>query len=365
MQAKENLLDVLRAIYKRRKSIVLLSILTAVVVAGFSLLLPNWYEGSSTFYVASPDLAKPSPIGVANTETEYYGEGEDIDRVLTIANSSQIATSMIEQFNLMDHYEIDTSSEKAIVKAMKKFNAHYDVIKTQYEALQMTFESTNPILARDVTNNARDKINDIAQNIIKDSQKKQLQTFESNIESKEQNVIELNYLLDSLRNKYEIYDAGQQGLVIAEMLSTSQARLDQAKAKVNAYKELGGRFRDSVSIYNATINGYQDQVKSLRKQASNFNKGVSVVMGLEKQASQASTQLALDKERYKSLKSIYNTDFDALHVVEYASKPVEKSRPKRSILVIASGALAFLLLSLLAIISEVYKKVDWKAITNE
>ncbi|MDB4539865.1 hypothetical protein N9231_05535 [Saprospiraceae bacterium] len=361
----DNLVGVVRAIYKRRKAIILLSFLTAVLTAGFSLLLPNWYEGNTLFYVASPDLAKPSPIGLSESKIEYYGEGEDIDRILTIAESSQLANYLVQHFDLMGHYKIDPENKKAQYKVLKEFSKHYNIVKTKYEALSMSFECVNPILSRDVTNVARDKVNEIAQQLIKDSQKKMLLTYEQNISSKQSRLDTLQTETDSLRNKYGIYDTKTQGQVIAELITTTSANLQKTRSKKDIYAKLGGRYRDSVQVLNAASQAYTGQLENLKEQAKNFNKGISVVSALEQQQEEASAQLALDSERYKSLKSKYNTDFDAVHVVEFASEPVVKNRPRRSMLVIGAGIFSFFILCLGAILIEFYNKINWKSILNE
>lgn len=364
MQPKENLVEIIRVLYKRRKQIILLSILTAVAVAGISLLLPNWYQASSTFYVASPDLAKPSPLGLANSEVKYYGEGEDIDRILTIAGSSQLANDLIDHFDLMAHYKIDKDHPKARVQVLKKFKKNFKVIKTQYEALNISFECTNPILSRDVTNVARDKINEIGQKIIKDSQANQLKMFEKNIREKKIALNTLNSSIDSLRTRFSIFDTRQQGQVITSLLTKSQSKLNNSKAKLKLYSSYSA-YRDSVRILKANIAAYQAEVSSLKKQAENFNKGISGVTGLQKEAEEAATQLALDSERYKLLKSKFESPFDAIHVIEFANKPVEKSRPKRSLLVIGAGIFAFLFLCFIALVLEFFKSVDWKTVLND
>jgi LPS O-antigen subunit length determinant protein (WzzB/FepE family) len=45
-------------------------------------------------------------------------------------------------------------------------------------------------------------------------------------------------------------------------------------------------------------------------------------------------QISLDKERLKQLTATYTVPFTALHLVEAADVPVQKIRPKRSIIVL-------------------------------
>lgn len=364
MESYENLTGIVRALYNRRKAIIGISFLTTVLVAGLSLLMPDFYEAETIFYAASPDLAKPSPIGIGAQKRDYYGESEDIDRLLSIAESSELKARMIAHFDLYTHYEIPRDSKLADYKVMMRLSKAFKIEKNKYDAIRLAIEDKNPILSRDITNVARDTINGIAQKLIKDSQKKLLTTFEASLESKELQVTQLNKQLDSLRNKYEIYDTKSQGQVIAEILSTTRAKYEVVKSRINSYKSRG-IYSDSIRALGIQEQALKNSLSSISSQAKNFSNGLAVVMSLENEQSEASDQLAIDKERYKLLKSTYESDFSALHVVEFANKPQRKSRPKRSILVISAGAATFLLSCLAAIIFAFYKKVNWTEVLKD
>ena len=75
MNQKTTLVDVIKLIYKRRKQIIIATITVSLFTAVIMLLMPNYFKATSTFYAASPDLAKPDLIGEALDQKEYYGNG--------------------------------------------------------------------------------------------------------------------------------------------------------------------------------------------------------------------------------------------------------------------------------------------------
>jgi len=364
MESYENLTGIVRALYHRRKAIIGISFLTAVLVAGLSLLLPDYYEAETIFYAASPDLAKPSPIGIGAQKRDFYGESEDIDRLLSIAESSELKGMLMAHFPLHENYKIDRDSKLADYKVMKKLSKAFKIEKNKYDAIRLSIEDKSPVLSRDMTNVARDTINFIAQKLIKDSQRKLIETFVSSLANKEIQINQLNRRLDSLRNKYEIFDTKSQGQIIAELLSSTRAKYQNIRSRINSY-EKAGIYQDSLSGLRIQRDALKNGLNSISTQASNYNNGLAKVMALENEQAEASDQLAIDKERYKLLKSSYESDFSAIHVVEFASKPQRKSRPKRSILVIAAGAAAFIFSCLAAIIFSFYKKVNWKEVLKD
>jgi len=361
METKENLIGVIGALYKKRFLIIGLTILTTLAAAGLSLLLPDYFEAETIFYAASPDLAMPAPMGVGESRVRYYGESEDVDRLFSLAQSSELRSKIIEQFNLYDHYEIERDSKFASFKVQKKLQKAFTVEKTKFDALRLSIEDINPVLSRDMTNFARDNINASVQELIKDSQKKLLATSTATIANKEIKIDELNKTLDSLRNYYSIYDTKSQGEVIATLLTTIQSDLVSIKSRKASYE---GISRDSVRNLTIKSKALERQLANIKKQASNYNAGLAKVVSLEKQQTEASDQLGIDKERFKLLQAAYQNDFNGVHVIEFAKLPTRKSRPRRSILVMATCVGAFFFLCVAVILLAFYRQIDWKEISK-
>jgi LPS O-antigen subunit length determinant protein (WzzB/FepE family) len=95
-----------------------------------------------------------------------------------------------------------------------------------------------------------------------------------------------------------------------------------------------------------------------------FNEGAPLLSVLSDLHYQARKQLSYDLERYNQIKSAFNTDIPALHLVEAAEVPRIKSRPKRSILVIVSVLAAFVFTTLAALLAEAYRDINWQNITR-
>jgi tyrosine-protein kinase Etk/Wzc len=102
----------------------------------------------------------------------------------------------------------------------------------------------------------------------------------------------------------------------------------------------------------------------LRERLGRFNEGMAQVDVLVKQHLEASKQFAEGQERYKMTRTAFDSPFPAIHLVEEAAPPIIKSRPKRTLIVLAVTVLAFLFSVAGALIFDTYKDIDWKSITN-
>lgn len=365
MEYKESLLGVLQTLFKWKKPILLTTAIGAAGSIVISLLLPVYYESATTFYAASPDLAMPERMfGATNEAMEYYGEDADIDRIMTIANSNELADYLISAFNLYEHYDIDSTNSKAPYFVRLKLSKLYKVQKTKYDAIQLSVEDRDKETAAAMANAARLKIDEIAQRLIKASQTELLRTYESNIQEKEGQLKELNDSLMVLRSTFGVYNTETQSELLATLLAGAEAKLTNSGARLEVYQNMPGAPRDTISNLKASVQGAQKEVASLQERLEKFNQGLAPVQVLAQVHALASKQLGEDKERYKQIKSAQGSPFPAIHLVEEAPTPIIKSRPKRSMIVIAVTALAFLFSAIGALIIDTYKDVNWKSVFN-
>ncbi len=363
MDNRENILEVLKTIFRWKRPIILLCVLTGIGSLIISLCMSNYYKASTIFYAASEDLAKPAAVGNEIKDRYYYGSESDIDPILTLAQSNEMADHIIKKFNLYAHYEIDTSHVKAPFRVKQTFFKLYEVTKTKYDAIELSVEDTDPEMAAKIANAIREKINDMAQQVIKGSQKKVLDTRASSIAEKAQTLIDLADSLKNLRAKYGVY-SHTQSETLTELLAGAKSNLAKESARRESLKESKLVPRDTLAYVNALVSGLESEVKDLGVQIGAFNEGMAIVDGLERMRQEANNQLGLDQERFKQLQSAYQSDFTALLLIEKAETPIVKSRPKRTFVILGAVFVAFLLGVLGVLIFDTYKDLNWREIVN-
>ena len=364
MEQKDNLLGVVETIFKWKKFIIYTCLATAIGASIIVLLLPVYYDSTTIFYAASPDLATPEAIfGEAAEAPDYYGTENDIDRILSIANSGELVSFMIDSFDLYDHYDMDPETKLGQHYIRLEFNDHFDVIKTKYDAIEMTIEDQDRELAAKMVNAARDYVANLAQGLIKDSQAKLLKTFQANITEKTKQLTELNDTLQAVRSRYGVYNTLSQSESLAELVAKAEAKLFNAQAKLEILQ--GKRnFADSVTIINARIKGYENELTKLNERLNTFNQGMARVEILKETQLEASEKLAENREHFKLIKAAYNEDFPTIMILEDGAIPLIKSRPKRTLIVVAAVAVAFIFSVIGILLFDTYKDVDWRKILD-
>ncbi len=362
-----SLLSVIATLFRYRKKILGITIVSGVVtlVLAFAFL-PNYYQSTTIFFPASPDLFKPEQVGSeSQRDIDYFGKEEDVDRTLTIANSNEVYDFLIKHFQLYKHYEIDSSGQLAAFKVRETLSKLYEVKKNKNNAIELSVEDRDPRIAAEMCNAARNKVNEILQRLIKDSQWKQMESYERLFSTKQGELTKLGDTLSALRQNFGVYDPDKQGETVAEIAAKAKANLIRARAELNALEQEKNVSRDTIALLRARMKGYEQELKEGATDLQRFNAGLDPVASVSQQAKQTRFQIAIDKERYNMLKAAFSSNISALHITDIGQVPVQKSRPKRSILTLTAMILAFVMSLIAALIFDAYKNVDWNSVLEK
>lgn len=354
-----SLQDILKVLAKNKKYILYTTIGAAILSAIISLLMPVYYKSLTSFYAASPDLGLPNVIGVTELPRDVYGTDYDIDRLLSLAESDDVYGHLISKFDLYNHYDIDPSKVKAPYTIREELKDLYKVLKTKLGAIELTVEDKDPIFAANMANEARERINFLSQNLMKESQNATLGSYKANLASQNASVNAISDSIKFYRQKYNIINTESQGEVYSELLAKANASNESNKAALQYFKESRGS-RDSIRKYTILSATSSKKLAALNGEMKIFNSGSSKVEQLVIEYERLINQFALDKQREKLLQSAYSAPFKALHVVEVASPPVIKSKPLRSLIVIASTFLAFILSSAFVLLKSNMSGWNWR-----
>lgn len=356
MDSKENLLRPIMLLWEKKKWILLSTLILSIFAAAIALLKPNYYQSSALFYPASTDLAKPLPIGNQDQKMLYYGDASDLDRLFSIAKSRELKQQLIEQFDLYNHYDIDSTSTKAAYAMDLKLNKLYKVEKTKYDALQLSVEDKDPEFAQNMAKTATNILNNIAQKIVKESQATLLNSYKFSIEDKSKSLLTLSDSINTLRTKYGVYNLERQSMAYAELIPETSAKLANLSSRYQSLK-LNNAPADTLLKVSALLNGYQAQSNSLEKEMKHFNQGYLSILSSENEQESFLTQLNLDKQRFSQLEAAYNSPFSAIHLIQSAEYPIVKSRPKRTFIVLGVAFATFLFTSLIILIKDLFERL--------
>jgi hypothetical protein len=251
-----DLLDLVRIAWKHRRTILLVTGIVAVAsVLYTTLAMPNYYKSAVTFYPSNPTMTDRSVMfgeSVSEVQIDYFGGNSDIDRILTLAQTSATIDYIINRYTLWDAYGYDTAAAMGRYKTRKKFLKNYNARKTVLGAVEISVWDTDKFRAAEMANHIALTVDDHNRAMIDKERKAIIATLAERIGDKQR-------LVDSLSGRLEALPvlSGQRGLL--------QTELEYAVEDLNDTKRLHEQYSTSVNLGVSTINITEPAFPALRK----------------------------------------------------------------------------------------------------
>lgn len=308
--------DIILLLWSYRKYIIYSMIAAFVVSCAVLLTLPNYYKASALFYPLSEEMQQP--IVEPDSDVPLYGGDGDVDRLLSIAKSSATKNELIQALDLYNYYGLDPNNRKDRIKMTKKLDKYYDVQKTEYDAVMISYEDTSRVNSATFANKALQIVDHHTVQIANQSRKTLKKTLDNTVKKKTAQLAQITEQIQSLKTKYKIFDVDHQ----AEALALLSAK--------------------------------NPNQRSTQKSIADYTAGVSQIKTLEVQQENLSEDLAKDMNTLSAIESVGDLS-SAIHIVEHATTPDIKSRPKRSILAVMATLAMGLFVSLAIVVLDTLK----------
>jgi len=363
-----HLLSVLRSLWQWRRPIAYVTLAGTLLAIIISLLLPNYFTASTTFLAISPD--QNSIDGVFGKQggghVDFYGTGDDIDRLMSVAESDELVDFMVTQFSLYKVYEIDSTKTKAPVYVRREYLSLYDVTKTPRDAIELELSDKDPVRAAAMARAARVKINEISLNLIRGTQRRSAEGLRSEVNNREKTLEDINRRIGDLRRKFGVYNTSAQSEALGARTSSMQESLASVSARLQAYRQRGGRgSRDSIVKLEVQLAGLKSASIDLDSQLMRLNESLGPIDNLEEEREDLNDALSEDRIRLKQFETILRSDQRSLEVVEEAKVPVAKSSPLRSLIVIGAFFFSFVAAVAGVLLIDTGRRYDWGAVFND
>lgn len=248
MEKEFNLVTVIKTILKWKKPIIVLTFLSGLVAALFSVfVMDEYYLSWSTFYPTNQYLSDRSMIfNTENTggQIDYFGGKADVNRILTIANSAPLIDYIIDSFKLVEHYKISRNDRYWKTKVRKKFEKNYKAIKTERDGVEVSVYDTDPLLAARMVNAIVEKIDEINRQHIVQSKRDVYELIAGQIEEQQKKVNSYVDTLAWMSQQYNIkVSTGTDGTIVVNGNDFKAVQLYKAilKKQENALRELNNR----------------------------------------------------------------------------------------------------------------------------
>ena len=151
---KNNFLDnmpLIALLYKWRKQIISISFAAAVCAAIISLFIPNIYKSGAIIF---PTINLSSGKALLHEKDDFldFGKEADLEHMIQILESDEIRKRVIEKFDLLNHYKIDSTEQFFRDKLHKKFAKTTSFKVTKFSSISISVLDRDPQIAAGIAN---------------------------------------------------------------------------------------------------------------------------------------------------------------------------------------------------------------------
>ena len=260
-----NFLDITSIIWLKRRPLIIISIITVILSSIFSgpFFIKPKFKSEVVFYpttINSIGNAMFTDLTQRQADPLAFGEEEEAENALQLLNSSALQGRIVRNFDLMNHYRIDSKSP--LTDLAKKMAKNIQFKRTRHLAVSITVLDEDPIKSAEIANGITILYDSVKTEIQKQVSLEALQIVKDEFKNKEAEVWDLRTRLKELGQK-GITNYEEQSRAISEELykAVRQAKINSLKKQQNELAKYAGEF----TYLNETLILELESLSELRK----------------------------------------------------------------------------------------------------
>ena len=313
-------------IWKKRKFIILVTLLVAIITTVVTFFMTPLFLSSAIVFPTATSTVSFSEQRNAKASSMDFGEEEQAEQLVQILSSSRIRDILVQRYDLMNHYDIDSKDVNKYYKLGLAYSSHITFTRTKYGSIQIDVLDRDRELAAEIANRIVDLIDTVKNEMVKE---RTIPAFEINKRKKE--IIQTS--LKEVTNKLDTLS--ELGVV------TSEARANLFQA-----------YNDSKNPTDKAF--FKNQLDVNIKHGAEFD-------GLVMLRDEKTMKLAEFEDSYEQAESDAYTNFNHKFIVERAVVADKKEKPKKAIIIIVTAFMTFILLIFGLLIQDKIKELRKQA----
>lgn len=214
---------------------------------------------------SGPHFIKPryrSLAVVYPVNLNSYSIESRADQLLQLLESNSIRDSIIQRFDLLAHYKLDTTSHGDRAVLYNMYKERVTIQKTRYESVEIDVEDEDPVMARDMVVHILGQTDLLARRLQRSNSKELLDIIHASLASTSLQLDSVEERLNDLRTSSGILDYGTQAKELTKgyMKVISGHGSTTQKAEIgdmlNSLEKSGGEFYRLTQMNNQLLDEY-------------------------------------------------------------------------------------------------------------
>ena len=320
--------DLITFAWERRIPLIIITGIAAIASIIISLLMTNLFKSQVVMFPAPNTSVSKYLLSdqyAGRVGLLAFGEEEQTEQMLQVLQSDQIKNRIINKYDLMNHYEIDSGYKYKYTLLNKKIKKYIKFKRTKYMSIVIEVLDRDPVTAANIANDISNLVDSTMNRIQRDRALIAFQMVEKEYLDIVNNIRKMEDSLNVLRS-LGIYEYESQSEVIttgyADAINDNDQRAMRLfEAQLNLLATYGGSY---MSLRDFII--YEKR---------NF---------------------ADMKQKYAEAKVETEQTLPQKYIVDSAVPAERKTYPKRSLIVMQSTLSAFVLGYILLLIFSIIRK---------
>ncbi len=249
--------NLLNLIYSKRKLIIAICAIAAIISAIGSLMIREKFKSTVTMYAAEDPI-----LGLLVTDNEVRqnlmksGDKEDTEKLVQLLSSDEVRDRVIEKYNLWKHYGISPQEKEAFDKVYGEYGDNVSINITRYGSVQVEVMDISPDTAMLMANSISDLVDSVDHKMRRARSLQAMNFTQSELESLKDEIVLYEDSMAMLRAK-GVYDYYSQVPALTEEYATAIRKGHKDRA-LTLKIEL-----DSLSVWGHVYNKYSKKIEKL------------------------------------------------------------------------------------------------------
>jgi tyrosine-protein kinase Etk/Wzc len=346
-----SLLELVIAIAQRKRTVLRVTAVFAVLGIILSLILPVHYTATVTLLPpqegSSMGAAMASQLGNLGGMAALAGGGLGLknpnDRYVAMLQSRTVEDAMVQRFGLMKEYQTRYLSD-----ARKTFQDHTSIDGNSKDGLiHISVEDHDARRAAELANGYVDQYRDLSQHLAITEASQRRVFFQQELEQAKNNLANAEVALEQTEQKTGVIQPDSQARALIESAATLRAQITAREVQVEGMQTYATGQNSELIQAQQELAGLRAQLAKLGGSEASSGSEVLIPKGLVPKAGMEYVRRLRDVKYYETVFDILARQFELakldeakegalIQVVDPAITPDRKSFPKRSLIVIGA-----------------------------
>jgi len=249
-----NSVDLLIYIWKKRTILAGVGLLAGIASIVISLLITPMFQSTVIMFPASnasvsKDLLSQNYSG--RQSVHGFGEEEQAEQLLQILNSEPIRGRIIQNYNLMEHYEIETDAKYPLTELYNQYRSNINFRLTEFMSVEIAVMDHDPEYAANMANEISDLVDTVYNSMKKERALEALRLVEKEYSEAAANLAALRDSMNLLSKQVSanLKTSGDPNSMLIKALSENGAlyltMLSLVRSETQLVSELSLRYKEA------------------------------------------------------------------------------------------------------------------------